>query len=157
MHPTIIPLQEQSAWEYPLVLDAIKRNPNGRLPWLQDLCFRLLKRLGCQHPATAIRRVTTVEIRFDRIAEAVAACEESLRMVQNRQARYILVGRDKFGELMRASTAPEYMSLTFPADDGPLYAHGSGPAVRIFAGLIVVFCPWISGMCVLPELPRVDR
>lgn len=87
------------------------------------------------------------ELDTSRLMEMVSRNARNIRMLYNQEAKYIVVGYDKFLELVRVKSELMYFSTDFTA-------HLNGiDGVRVM-GLKLVVVPWVDGIFVLPDLEK---
>jgi hypothetical protein len=119
-------------------------NPRGRWVWLQSLCVRVLKNLGC---IAVLNRIDTVKHTID--------CQKILdRVWEQKQGVHsffrtgspcaVLMGPDEFRECCLDSHQPVGV-FDFPVRFRGEY--GGRPTVF---GLKIIVVPWISGVVILP-------
>jgi hypothetical protein len=133
---------------------SVEFTPSARWPWLQRKLISILRRLGCREALylkynTEMERVT---MDFDSLAAAVCQCREDLSRVYRREAKYLIIGRDRYDDLLHAKTAAGLYAVEWPVDHQAQVAIDGRRRPLIFQGLIVAFVPWIDGVFVLPDL-----
>lgn len=116
--------------------------------WLQRFCLWILERIG-SHYYQQIADYGRVEVNFDDIVGAVLKLEQSQYYLTGDRARYIIMGYDKYRELMQSSPV-NMIQFQFPED---FRARVNPPEYRgVFAGMKIVVVPWIDGLFLLPEI-----
>lgn len=153
MRSVAVPLRVGRRTEYVPIDGAIEYDPRGRWPWLQRRLLATLGWLGARPPTRAVDRWQEAAINLDDLARAVAESREDLMRVYRKEAEYLVVGRDRMADLMRAVDPATGMHvLAFPTDyTAPVVVAGRR-CDGVFQGMKVVFVPWIEGMFLLPEL-----
>ena len=109
-------------------------------PWLQKLCFCVLRKLGafCVSEGVTIERHTLDARTF---MERLFKQQEGLRQFFNMRPTKLLIGAEDYGELMREVVATTQM-FSFRAE------YGCGH--EIF-GMTVQVIPWMRGCLVMPD------
>lgn len=127
---------------------AYRFNLKGRMPLLQKLCFFILKHLRCDDMG---EQVTTKFFQFDSedIVSIVIQNDHAMYELINKRAKYVIMGHDYYERLTRDTDYMTHWMFEFPHQ----YMTSQYKPNGAFAGIKVVFIPWMSGMVVLPELP----
>ena len=132
--------------------------------WLQRLCIRVLDKLGC-HAFGPRDMVEYQEIRVDSIIKQmleyrdIAASVEgrlswAFRQTGQRRSRFtLLVGNDQVGEVTRALwSAPGVANYMIrPRDDAGIDPITGRESIALFADMLVVHIPYMTGMVVIPH------
>jgi hypothetical protein len=146
--------QMSRAVEWVAETDKFQFDPKAKAPWLQKVCFWLLKLLGA-HAKFAQEHIKRVDIDLNKLVDALMRNRADVEMLYHKRAKYLVVGADKFEDLV---TSPEvqasYMMFEVPLHFNARAGYNGRPMPQMFAGLQVVVVPWIDGMFVLPELDR---
>jgi hypothetical protein len=130
--------------------DQYEYDPKGKWPLIQRACFWVLRKLKAfaRFGATEIRRT---ELDLDKLVEAVMRNRADVMLLYNKQAKYLVVGMDRWYELTGAGDR-NYLTFEVPHSFHARIGYDNKPLPQLFAGLKVIVVPWIDGMFVLPEL-----
>lgn len=132
--------------------NAAELDPRGRWPWLQRKFLALVAWAGGKQPLRTLERpLTYAELSLDDLFKSVCESQWNIRLIWNREAKYVVVGREM---LDRLRIEPDFARFSVP----PSYRHllgvdGQQCPLR-FCGLIIVLCPWVSGLFLLPNLEK---
>lgn len=117
-------------------------NPQGRGVWFQRTCCRLLKWLGATAVHESVEAVTYTRLHVDDLRAVLYAQRETIFLATEREARYLLVGRDIMARLLHEDWIGYHNLGTID------FSHvGIAPL-----GLQVVLVPWMDGCVAVPEL-----
>ena len=128
-------------------------NPNGRIKFLQKICFWVLKKLDCQIKDTEIK-YTRTEINLDSLFDAVIENRVMMRMIYNREAEYLVIGKDYYEKFIKelSKSKMEFYSFNVPYDYKARVLTNGVRQEGIFRGLKVLFVPYLDGIFCLPNL-----
>lgn len=116
-------------------------NPNGRMLWLQKICFWILSKLSCTSSQMNVGfKVHSFD--SDKLIDIIKEQEHVMYQVTTKRCKYVLVGRDHYERLIGESDYMTYRMFEFPQT-----VKGF-----LFRGIKVVFIPWMTGMVAVPEL-----
>lgn len=127
------------------------RYPDARWPWYARVGLWLLEKAGvdlCFYAERDFAR--TVEIPpGEEILNSIMASKRDLRRIFGREATTLIVGREWRMRLLRMmdDCHTRHFSATVPCD------MGFGDEFRV-VGLRVVFCDWLEGWALLPDLEQ---
>jgi hypothetical protein len=130
--------------------DKYQYNPNGKAPWLQRLCFRVLDKLQAHAEFQEIKIMRT-RLDLDKLVDALMRNKIDVERIYNKRAKYLVIGGDKWLALTN-DTAHNLQMFTVPYDFNARVGFNSTPTPKMFAGLKVIVVPWVDGLFVLPEL-----
>lgn len=116
--------------------------------WLRR---KLWKFVGYGYYWIAETRTEYGQVQFEKgsIINAVVKSQYDIRRVFNGEAKYLIVGGDHYGLLMR-----ERIGTSFSIYDE--CRIGWGDEVRL-CGMTVVYVPWVEGVAILPEINQVSK
>ena len=128
-------------------------NPKGKIKFLQKICFWVLKKLDCQIKDTEIKYIRT-EINLDDLFDAVVENRVMMRMIYNREAEYLIVGKDFYEKFMKdvSNSVNNLISFYVPYEYRAKVQSNGVRQEGIFRGLKVVFVPYLDGIFCLPNL-----
>lgn len=129
------------------VPDRYEFNPKGRLPWLQKLLFKVLRKLKADSFDTAVT-YKTVEVDTDKILSALMENQRDIELLYHKRAKYVVMGPSDFSRFSGELEAHQFMRFNFNA------RIGLGRAITPM-GLECVVVPWVEGFFVLPDLAGV--
>lgn len=121
--------------------EAYEYRPEGRLPWLQRLCFWVVGRLGCVR-RERVSRVQVRELDVATIFEAVLEQASGVLWAYGRDCKYVLLGQRQM--LGMGHEVADHM--LYPMDPARVFPES-------VAGLQIVTVPWLrDGIICLPDL-----
>lgn len=121
--------------------DGFELRDDQRWPWLQRVCFWILRKLGA-FLRQETRNVTTFVVNPKMFIERALEMQEQLDVSFDTVPEMLLIGAQDFAELMRSEYVTE-TACQFSAE-----YHNEG---RIM-GLEVLIIPWMRGCIVMPRL-----
>ena len=143
----------------PLLESKFKYTPRGPLSdFIQKICFWILKKLKCQIQDTRIE-YSRMEIPLDDLFNAVIENRIMMEMLYNKEAKYLVLGRDHYKKFMKCLFTKENMiRFQTPFDYKARVLSSNGVRQEdFFQGLNIVFVPYLDGMFCLPDLGRLNR
>lgn len=165
-----ITLVQPRRYDFYAPIDQYRFKPHGRLRWLQRWLFNWLRGQGCLPNALDHTSYTKeVTINLDKLVDALMDNVENVYRLYERRAKYVIVGADKMRELLNVE--PYYLEMRFPGQyEAPIRSGKvrvrnpytgvfdreetveSRPGIeRCFAGMPVIFVPWIKGIFTMPD------
>lgn len=128
-------------------------NQKGKIKFLQKICFWVLKKLDCQIKDTEIK-YTRTEINLDSLFDAVVENRVMMRMIYNREAEYLIVGKDLYEKFMKdvSNSMNDLISFQVPYEYKLKVQSNGVRQESIFRGLKVVLVPYLDGIFCLPNL-----
>lgn len=161
----------QSLEETIILEDYLKPNPATRFPCLQNLAWKLLRRLGAARASYKVNRYSTVELDAQKLTEYIFRQENIAYLIVHRKCRYLLVGHQQFKEIMRDQTlalnpfVARFNDVSIQigytvaernpfAPPGPYQPPQYKTNYEVF-GMTVLIIPWMDGILALPELDKL--
>lgn len=128
-------------------------NVKGKYPFIQKICFWILKKLECQIKDTEIKYTRTA-INLDSLFDAVLENKVMMRMIYNREAKYLIVGNDYYEKFMKeiAKSENDFIYFNVPYEYKSKVFYNGVREEGIFRGLKVIFVPYLEGIFCLPDL-----
>lgn len=128
-------------------------NPKGKFKILQKICFGLLKKLGCQIKDTKIIHERT-EINLDSLFDAVTENRVMMRIIYNRETKYLIVGKDIYEKFITDvfNSINDIIAFHVPNEYSAKVQIDGVRHVGIFRGLKVILVPYLDGIFCLPDL-----
>lgn len=139
---------------YPTLLEGqFEFDSRAKCPWLQKICFYILKKLGSQKKQEKVV-FNNLSFPLDDLMQAVYDHRDNVSMLLERRVKYIIIGSDIFSRFTKLEEFREPHFLAMQISDNyksklrinGVYCEG------ILQGLYVIYVPWINGMFCLPEI-----
>jgi hypothetical protein len=125
--------------------DIYRYNQEGRIPWLQRLCFWILKKLKAYYIEN-VSQTSIITIDKNKTLEEIIR-KVSVDFFYDSNCKYILVGRDVLSDLRKLN-----QELSFYIPQAFYESYGSGCSTRgEYMGLTIIYIPWMMGALPLPE------
>lgn len=120
--------------------------PEGRLPWLQRLCFRILDRIAPAQPAV-VERVVFSRTNIERVLSRVQdQYQVATRGNRDQAPTRLIIGARDWKEITLDAELPFYIEGSGPFRHSNL---SRGERERIMK-MDVEIVPWMRGIVVLP-------
>jgi hypothetical protein len=116
--------------------------PDKKWPWLQKICFAILRKLG----ANSIGEVVKIERRVidsDSFMQKIFEQKNGIQTLFRIPPKELLIGAEDYAELMRQEIS------TMPFDFRATYSYDEYKKQQI-VGLDVKVIPWMRGILVVP-------
>lgn len=117
-------------------------NPNAKMPWLQKICFAVLKKLNC-YAMLEIGSYHRYEFDKDKLIENIAYQRREILKDVSLPKR-IYMGSGDFARFI--SDEDQFRYVSFPADI--TVNHGRQQKIM---GITVEVIPWMEGILVVPD------
>lgn len=117
--------------------------PDKKWPWLQKICFAILRKLG----ANSIGEVVKIERRVidsDKFISAIYKQKAEIKELFNMCPKHLFIGAEDYSVLMREEIS------TMPFDFRATYAYNDEYNRQQIMGLNVKVIPWMRGILVVP-------
>lgn len=120
--------------------DVYSFRDKGKAPWLQKLCFKVLRRLGCDNAIYYEKSVKRVAITPKTITENLYRQHRTILQRAHDLQGVIYMGPEEFRTLAGETMGESVMRVTVPYNvDGQFY------------GLDIITVPWMKGILVAPK------
>jgi hypothetical protein len=119
----------------------------GKAKWIQRVCFWILSKLDCEY-VRGMTGVSTTSFDMQDVLGLVYKNRSLIERYYRGNFKYLIVGADKQAEVMKSD--PIHFTMQVPPD----FKTPTGPSRLMFAGLWVIFVPYMNGITLLEELPQ---
>ena len=122
--------------------DVYSFREKGPAPWLQKLCFKILRKLGCDNAIFYERGVERHVINPKSVVENLLRQQNTILQQAHDCAGVIYMGPSDFNSLAGETMGDCCMKMTVP------YKHGTDGQ---FYGMDIIVVPWMKGVLVAPK------
>lgn len=123
-------------YSFEVVKSAYEFRPDLKYHWLQKICIRILDKIGA-YSLERVPKITRIDLSSMDITKKIQKLRNDILINTNRAELIIMVGPKEFNEMRTSADCNIFVSKDFHE--------------FIFAGLKVVYNPYMDGVIVVPR------